>query len=203
VRILVVGASGATGSQVIRAGLRRGHQVTAMVRDPAGLPFDKAGPTIFIGDPLDPARLSAAASGQEAIITALGHRRGSPLDLLESSAQNLVAAMARVGTRRVLAVSVALLFTGNWPLGPFLRLILRDVKRDSQAMEEVFRASDLDWTIARPPRLLSGKPKGHYRAHDERLPPWGTSVDRADLADFLLDEAEQARHVRHVVGVSG
>ena len=62
--------------------------------------------------------------------------------------------------------------------------------------------SGVDWTIVRPPRLTSGPRTERYRVKDEHLPPRGFSISYADLAHFLLNEAEQPRHVRRVVGVS-
>jgi len=63
-------------------------------------------------------------------------------------------------------------------------------------------ASDLDWTIVRPPRLTNGPVTGRYRIEDDRMPRGGSSVSRADVAHFLLDELERGAHVRRMVGMA-
>jgi putative NADH-flavin reductase len=70
-------------------------------------------------------------------------------------------------------------------------------------MEQIVTASDLDWTIVRPPRLTNGAPTGRYKVADNRFPPGKRTVSRADVAHFLLDELDRGAHVHHVVGQAG
>jgi putative NADH-flavin reductase len=69
-------------------------------------------------------------------------------------------------------------------------------------MEAPIEASNLDWTIVRPPRLTSGARTGQYRVEEGRLPDGGFTISRADQAVFLLDELDRNQYVRKIVGVS-
>jgi uncharacterized protein YbjT (DUF2867 family) len=70
-------------------------------------------------------------------------------------------------------------------------------------MERIVRASDLDWTIARPPRLTNGPLTRAYGVAEGGMPPAARlTISRADLADFLLDELEHPAHVRRIIGLA-
>ena len=74
-RVLVIGATGGTGRQLVQQALEQGHQVTAFVRNPAKLAIDHANLRIVKGDVLDYASVEAAMRGQSAVLSALGHKR--------------------------------------------------------------------------------------------------------------------------------
>ena len=68
-------------------------------------------------------------------------------------------------------------------------------------MENVVQISDVDWTIVRPPKLGDGGvPHGYRASLAER--PQGWTMKRADLAAFLVDEAEKARYAKRIAGVT-
>ena len=70
-------------------------------------------------------------------------------------------------------------------------------------MERIVRASGLDWTIARPPRLTNGALTRAYGVADGRMPfGAGLTISRADVADFLLEEVERPAHVGQMVGLA-
>jgi putative NADH-flavin reductase len=114
--------------------------------------------------------------------------------------------MKATGVRRLVVFSVAVLFEDVGFLGTALRrTFLRGVADDSAAMEQIVRASDLDWTIVRPPRLINGPRTERYAVRNGSLPDGAgavATVRRSDLADFLIDEVERAEHVRQVVGIA-
>ncbi|MFL5312930.1 MAG: NAD(P)H-binding protein [Myxococcales bacterium] len=83
------------------------------------------------------------------------------------------------------------------------RTFLRNVANDSAEMERIVRASGLDWTIARPPRLTNGVLTRAYGVADGRMPRGaGLTISRADVADFLLDELEHPAHIGRIVGLA-
>jgi uncharacterized protein YbjT (DUF2867 family) len=103
-------------------------------------------------------------------------------------------------------VGVAVLFNdAGWLAAVMRKTFLRNVARDSAEMERIVKASDVDWTIVRPPRLTNGPLTRTYGVADGRLPLGAgriATVSRADVAHFLLDEIEQPGHVRQVVGMA-
>src|SRR5436853_1152191 len=74
-RILIVGATGGTGRQLVTQALERGYSVTALVRDPSRLQIDHPELTVIQGNVLDEGSLDVAMRGQEAVLSALGHKR--------------------------------------------------------------------------------------------------------------------------------
>jgi putative NADH-flavin reductase len=82
---------------------------------------------------------------------------------------------------------------------------MRSIAKDSAEMEGIVKASELDWTIVRPPRLTNGTRTEHYGVANDHLPPGAggaATVSRADVAHFMLDEVEQPAHIRRVVGIA-
>ncbi|HEY6840366.1 MAG TPA: NAD(P)H-binding protein [Chthoniobacterales bacterium] len=73
---------------------------------------------------------------------------------------------------------------------------------DMAGMEAELCRSDLDWTMVRPPRLTNGPARHSYRLADGNLPKGGFLISRADVAHFMIGEAENPTHVQQVVGVA-
>ncbi|MGH7294735.1 MAG: NAD(P)-dependent oxidoreductase [Polyangiaceae bacterium] len=204
-RLFVVGATGGIGKAVVAQALERGHGVTAFVRSPGKLDAARDGLTVLQGNPLDAEALRAVLPGHDAVVSALGPPGPGATTVAADGARSMVAAMQAVGMRRLLAVGVAVLFEDMGLVASILRhTLLRNVAKDSAEMERILRASDLEWTVARPPRLTNGPRTGRYAVADDRMPPGsgGASVmRRADVAHFLLEELEHPAHVLRLVGM--
>jgi putative NADH-flavin reductase len=202
-RLFVLGASGGIGRQIIDQALARGDQVTAFVRSPEKLGPPRDGLISRRGDPRDAAELAEAMPGHDAVLSMLGPPGPGPTTIMREGARSTVAAMQALGMRRLLVVSAAVLFDGAGLLvGLMRRTLLRNVARDSAEMERVVMASGLDWTIARPPRLTNGPLTRRYKVEDGRMPRGTWIVSRADVADFLLGELDQGKHMHKIVGMA-
>jgi putative NADH-flavin reductase len=207
-RLFILGATGGTGRALIDQALERGHRVTAFVRSPEKLGSPREGMSVVQGDPRRVDALQAAMPGHDAVLSALGPPWPGPTTIAGDCALTTVTAMREAGVRRLLVVGVAVLFEDQGILTAILRgTLLRNVAKDSAEMERVVTASDLDWTIARPPRLTNGPLTRHYGAEDDHMPRDGRSaatatLSRADVAHFLLEELEHPAHVRRIVGLA-
>jgi putative NADH-flavin reductase len=206
-KLTILGATGATGTLLTRQALAAGHEVTAVVRDPARL----AGPAhprlrTVIADVMDPASIAPAIEGADAVISAVGPRGTGPTTVIQDSVHSIIAALDKTGTRRFLQVSGSIVADeGESPYMRYLvkpvarRTFLRHVCADMRVGEDEIRASDLDWTIIRPPALTAKPATGTYRTTIDRNLPHGFTVSRADLAACLLatlaDPATIHRHV--------
>jgi putative NADH-flavin reductase len=205
-KLFFLGATGRTGKLVVEQALSRGHGVTAIVRTPR-VPHSSALPTnkqsqIVIGDPRSTDTLTPVLAGHDAIISCLGQRSRQDANLLRDSAIAMLAAMVGGGVRRCLVVSQGLLCPSRNTVIVVLRAILARHVADSTAMERLVAASDTDWTIVRPPRLVDGGPARGYRVEAGALPAGSWAMQCADLAAFLLDAAEKGEHLKTVVGVT-
>ena len=107
--------------------------------------------------------------------------------------------MQRSGVKRLLILSAAAHFPGIF--NRIVSLILRNHMRDSLSMEEVVRASGLNWTIARPPRLTHEKYSG-YRSREDATPKMGFTLSRKAVGAFMLDAIEQEKHFQKIVGIA-
>ncbi len=204
-RIFVLGANGKTGVELLDLALARRHQVTAFVRSPEKIQRRDAGLSVMRGDPRDAGAMAGAMHGHDVVVSALGPRPREAFTrstLLRDCATPTVEAMRRAGVQRLSVVSSALLFPRTGPLFALFRLLMRPHVSDLQAMEQLVESSGLDWTIARPPRLLKNHDEA-YRSQDGGLPPGAWSMSFRAVGCFLLDAAEQRRHVRQVVGLAG
>jgi putative NADH-flavin reductase len=205
-RLFILGASGGTGRELVDQALERQHRVTALVRSPQKLAPPREGLTVVQGDPLRAEAIGAALAGHDAVLSALGPPGPGRTTVTSDGARATVAAMRAAGLRRLLILGVAVLFEDAGVLAALLRrTFLRNVAHDSAEMERIVRASELDWTIARPPRLTNGPRTARYGVADDHLPPGagGTAtLSRADLANFLLDEVERQTHIRRVIGIA-
>jgi putative NADH-flavin reductase len=201
-KLCVIGATGGTGIEFIKLALERGHTVTALVRDGKHLPAPLVRAQVVNGDALDPKPVSLAVQGCDAVVCALGARLGQPPGTTRSGGtQVLVDAMRRSGAKRLIAVS-AVGATGSranqslasrWIL-PMLIGKPRLVEVDLQ--EDIVARSNLDWTLVRAPRLVDGAASGQVRAEVGLATNMSSQLRRADLAAFLLDEAERPKFVR-------
>jgi putative NADH-flavin reductase len=206
-RLFVLGATGGTGLALVQQALERGHNVTAFVRSPQKLGSAREGLSVVKGDPLDADALRAVLPGHDAVISALGPPGPGPTTIAADGARAVVSAMPAAGVRRLLVVGVAVLFEHMGALAWVLRrTFLRNVAADSAEMERMVTGSNLDWTIARPPRLTNGPLTGRYGTAAGQMPPdiagFMATVSRADVAHFLLDEVEHPAHVRQIVGMA-
>ena len=206
-KLVILGATGGTGLEIVRQAIERRHSVKALVRSPDRLkPFwDRI--TIKRGDLLDSRQLEGAIKGQDAVLSAFGPRvpiSKTDANLLERFAVALTEAMAHAGVSRVVVESVAFLFKDSIvpPTYVFGRLFFPGIVADASAMEQVFAGSQLDWTMVRPPELTDKPYTGKYRVREGHLPRFGFKISRADVADFMVKSVENHFARRKIFGVS-
>ncbi|GHH38631.1 NADH-flavin reductase [Lentzea cavernae] len=193
----VLGATGATGRRVVSAALERGHRVVALVRRAGSFAPVEGLDEVVWPDVTDAPALTRALSGANVVISALGGAEKGPTTVCADGVRSAVTAMKATGTTRLIAVSAhGVLETHDKSLySVAVWANVGERMRDKEAMEPLITASGLDWTIVRPPKLSDHDAIGKYQAGtDLRIRLW-SSIGRADLAAFLLDEAENPRFV--------
>ena len=199
-KLFVIGATGGTGRKIVQQALARGHHVTAFVRSPETVTLRHERLGILKGNVTDEEQLSEAMQNHDAVVSALGPREVfKPSSLLHDSALATTRAMQRSGVRRLVVLSAAAHFPGI--PNRIVSFILRNHMRDSLAMEKVVQDSDLDWTIARPPRLTQEQ-YATYRSREGAAPTRGFSLSRKAVAAFMLDAIEQGKHFQKIVGIA-
>lgn len=203
-RLFVLGGNGHTGSQIIDLALARSHTVTAFARSPEKIARQDSLLRVVRGDPHNADQMAPLIAGHDAVLSALGVRPPlafRPHSLVQECAASTVAAMTRAGGTRLVLVSAAVLFPGRGLRFAFFRRLLKHIMRDLGTAEEIVRATPLEWTIVRPPRLTRGFEERYRTSHDE-LPNGATSMSFRAVAAFMLDAVEQHSHVREIVGLA-
>jgi len=200
VNITVLGATGRTGRPLVAELLARGHRVTALVRHPMTYAAP-VGVVVVAGDSRDAAAVAAAVAGAGAVVSALGpvQKDGS---LHRDTAQVLIPVMTEHGVRRFVGVSGAGIDVpgdaknrGARAISWAIRTFGGEVARDKQQEYALYAASDLDWTLVRPPRLTDGPRTGSVD-HEAHRSLRATTLSRADLAVFLVAVIEQHLYPR-------
>jgi len=200
VKLFVIGATGRTGREVVQQALARNHQVTAFVRSPENISLKNERLTVLKGNVMDENELFRAVQNHDAVVSTLGPREVfKPSSMLYDSALATTRAMNRAGVKRLVVLSAAAHFPGV--LNRIASFIMRNHMRDSLAMEAIVRASGLDWTIARPPRLTQ-EDYITYRTRENAAPRMGFSVSRKAVAAFMLEAIEQKKHFQQIVGIA-
>lgn len=208
-RLIVFGATGRIGLEIVQRALAADHQVTAVVRDAARLPVPDERLEVVEADPFDPAAIAPAVKGQDAVLSALGPRPGGPSTVCSQGAAAITEAMGRTGVRRLLVVSASGPYVdrGDDPLTrfvvkPLLGRMLREGFTDLRAAEKIVRASDLDWTILRPSRLTDGPAPRRIRRSRDRNLPFGLFTPRAAVAAEMVRVVDDPTAVRHSIALA-
>ena len=208
-RILIVGSTGGTGRQLVQQALERGHQVTAFARRPEKLAIQHENLRVVRGDVLEAASVGAAVKGQDAVLSALGHKRWlGPTRILSAGTANLLDAMAAHGVKRLICETSLGVGDSFGRLGLYYTLFVIPVILpfyfwDKGRQEAVIRASAADWTIVRPGALNDRIKSGvahHGRSVGSFL--WTVRISRADVAAFMLDQLTDDTYLRASPGIS-
>jgi|SRR5687767_9754887 len=203
-RLLVFGASGKTGQEIVRQAIDHGHTVTAFVRTPGKLTISSPSVRVLGGNVADSTAVADAIQGRDAVISALGVSKPLTHDAdVIAGIKNIIGAMEEHGVRRLIYLSFIGVRESRAAVGFVLRYIapipLRHEIADHEVKESLIRSSRLDWTIVRPPKLTNGPLTGDYRSGDD-ISTWKPVplLSRSDLAHFVLQELVEPRYLRRM-----
>ena len=208
-KIVVFGATGGTGTAFVQQALNDGHEVTAIVRDPASFRMRHTRLHTKSGDALRPDSFAKAFQGQNAIVSTLGIssflQSLRPMPFHRQSIQNIITHMRAVQLTRLLCVTITGVTknsTAPWFYNLVIQPMLENKYEDMRQMEAEVRSSGLAWTVLRPFRLTNGRRTGQYRVgSDGSLDNAGT-ISRADVADLLLKSLNTGTHLHETVAVA-
>ncbi len=210
-KIVLWGAAGLTGREVLYQALEGGHEVKAVARKPSLIEVEHANLSVVQGDVLNPQSVHEAVAGGEVVISTLGSgasfaKARKPTTIYSEGFANIVAAMRKHTIRRFIALlSVG---TVDDPHEPFIhkRIIRPLIRRtyDDMRKAETFLAGcdDLDWIGIRPLRLMTTSRTGKYRTSVNMLPPGGIEISRADVAEFILKQVYTDEHLRSYLTIA-
>jgi putative NADH-flavin reductase len=213
-KVLVLGSTGRTGKLIIEEALKRGHDISAIARDPEKLNDFKI--DITHGSPYDYETVEKAISGCDAVINTLNVSRKSdnpwdalaaPKDMISKSASNALKAMKKEGIKRFVALST--IGAGrSWNTSPgilkFMVSIsnLKHAFKDHGVQEELLEKSAMDYTICRAPMLSDKRNELGAVGTPEGEKPANRVLSRNSAAEFFLDIIEKGEHIRKTISIS-
>jgi uncharacterized protein YbjT (DUF2867 family) len=207
-RVLIVGATGGTGRELVSQALEHGYAVTALVRDPSRLRVAHPRLTVVQGDVLDTASVEKAMRGQDAVLSALGHKRYFyPTRILSEGTRNVLRAMETHGVRRFVCETSLGIGDSAGRLGLYYTLFVVPVILpfyfwDKTRQERIIAGSGLEWVIVRPGALTNGDRRGRFQ-HGLGVGSWlwTVRISRADVAAFMLSQLSSDAYLRSAPGV--
>jgi len=211
-KIALFGAGGHIGRGILDEAVARGHEVVAVVRDPARAQINSPKVKVVAGDAADPATYSEAIRGVDAAIASLSARRDQDFSSVARNAGILLDTLAKAGVKRFAWVGGA----GTLEVAPGVRVIddpnfPAAWKPEAQAQGEalaVFRASkaDVDWIYVSPAALIEdGERSGKYRIGGEQLLVDANGKSRITVPDYavaVLDRIEKNDKPRQRITVA-
>ena len=198
-KIVVFGASSATGKLLVARAIQKGYEVTAFVRDASKLGAVHEKVKVMTGDALNPSDVEAAVIGNDAVLSTLGPK-GKLAVMAAESTKNIVSTMERHHVKRLVIVTVAGIPVpqdqrGFNLISTLIKLLLKDVFTDRENQLAVLEASKVDWVAVRVPRLTDEAPRGSVTAFFGNPSP-RMKVSRGDLADFMLKQLTDNQWLR-------
>ena len=201
-RVVVFGATGGTGRELVKQALGHGHDVRAFVRSADRLKAVHHRLEVVQGDVLDTKPVAEAIAGTDAVLSALGVSERKPNTILSDGVKNILGGMKKQKVKRLIFVSSLGVGDTKGQLGPLYNWILlpgllKHAFADKEKAEELIRATKLDWTLVRPGSLNNKLLTGTYRVGpDAAKKRWFPRIARADVADFMLNAVERDTFVR-------
>jgi putative NADH-flavin reductase len=221
VKLTIFAATGGIGRQLLEQAIAAGHDVTAVARNPQSLADAAARAVAADLSSADPAALQPAVAGADAVLSALGPRTKADVGVAARGTKVITRAMQAAGVRRIIVVSAAPIGTVPSPArphpprhdpgdgfiirylaDPIVKRVLRAHYADLARLEDVLRASDLDWTAVRPPRLTDKPVTGRYRTAYGQNIRHGVFVSRADVAHYMLSVLDNPGTFHQTVGIA-
>jgi putative NADH-flavin reductase len=201
-KIIIFGASGMIGQRLLSEAVSRGHEITAVARDPSKIRPNGKKLTVKSGDVLNPKQIASLIEGNDVVINATSP--GSEVNLVVSTAESLITSLKDKKNVRLLIVGGA----GSLEIQPGVQLV--DSSMFPQQYKEialahrnalgVYRSSKINWTYLSPPIIIEpGQRSGHYRVGGDQLlknEKGESKISAEDYAVAMLDEIEKPKHER-------
>jgi putative NADH-flavin reductase len=199
--ILIIGASKGIGLETVRLAIEAGHSVRALSRSATAIPLHNSRLEKMAGDALDRGTVERALVGMDAVVQTIGVPPSAELifsgtRVFSDAARVLVGAMEASAVRRLICITGfgagdsrgrgGLLYDAAFCL------FLGRVYADKDVQERMIRQSQLEWTIVRPTILTNGPRTGAYRVLIDRRDWRSGCISRADVADFVLRQIDDA-----------
>jgi putative NADH-flavin reductase len=204
-KLVIFGASGATGKHLVQQALEQGYEVTAFVRDPNKLSLQHERLSIAQGNVSNYGAVEKAIQGKDAVLSTLGANSPFRYDaVVTEGLSHIVRAMEQLRLQRLIYLSFIGVKESRRAAGTLIRWVaptlLRTEVAGHEAREKLIRQSLVNWTIVRPPTLSNGALVRRYRSGETICSTsFVTALSRADVAHFMLTQLADKSYTRKAV----
>ncbi len=206
--ITIIGASAGIGLETVKRGLNRNHSITTLSRSEINIE-EKQSLNMILGDATNKADLFKSIQNADALIITLGTGKNMKPTTIFSDFAKLILEIHNENKITIPFIFVTGFGAGEsknyvpWLVKMFLKYLLKDVYADKTKMEELITHSDLNWTVVRPGRLLDKELTEKYRIENKLFKGINIGgINRADVADFLIKQAENQTELKKYIGIS-
>ena len=206
--ITIIGASAGIGLEAVKRGLSRKHSITTLSRTEIEIEENKS-LKMILGNAISRTDILNSIENADAIIVTLGTGKNMKTTTLFSDFAKLIVEIQSENKLEVPFIFVTGFGAGesrnyvSWFVKMFLKYFLKDVYADKTKMEEIITNSDLNWTVVRPGRLLDKELTEKYRIENKLFKGINIGgINRADVADFLIKQAEKQTEIKKYIAIS-
>lgn len=206
-KIIVFGATGSVGLEIMKHALEKDLKVTAFVRNPEKMTnVHQANLTIHKGDVSNFTDVENAIKGHDAVFCALGDGRKG--EIRASGTLNIIRAMNKSGVKRLICLSTIGMGESYGNLNFFWKhimfgMLLKKAFNDHKLQERYVFDSHLDYTIVRPSALIDGTITSNYKiGFDGKYKKLNLKISRSDVADFMLHQLCDVKYLKNTVSIS-
>lgn len=210
-KILIFGATGKTGMEVVKQALEQGNEVRAFVRNPQKMTINDTKLSVVQGDVTDAAAVAKAMEGVDSVVVALGASANMQTDIvMAESTANIIAAMKQHGVKKVVVQSSypmsgyedGVAFLKQVGMGDEQIAKMQPVLDDKKKQIELTLKSGLEFVVVKPMMLTDEAGTGKYRVAENLEVKPGDKISRADVADFMLKALTDSQFVGKVVTIA-
>jgi putative NADH-flavin reductase len=205
--IIIFGATGGTGTELVQQALAKNYSVTAFLRNPEKLNLKDDRLTIFKGNVLNSEDVEKAMEKKDVVLCTVGTSGMDKSFLRTKGTKNIVEAMEKLNIKRLICQST-LGFGDTKDVLPWhmkyiiVPLFIKNAFKDHEEQEKVIEQSNLDWIIARPASLTNGDKTGNYKVDFNLKEKIKVKISRADVADFMLNQIAENQYLHQKVVLS-
>lgn len=206
-KLIIFGATGTVGEELVKQALNKGHVVTAFVRNPEKMQNAKNSNLIlYNGDVLNVGKVENALKNQDVVLCALGDGKAGKIRAVGT--KNIIEAMYKTGQKRLICQTTLGMGESYGNLNFIWKhimfgMLLKKAFQDHQLQEKYILESNLDYTLVRPSALTDGGISNNYKiGFDGNFKKLNLKISRADVADFMLSQISTNEYVKKAVSIS-
>ncbi len=198
-KVVIFGATGPTGQQLVKLALQKGHLVTVLARTPEKITIHDKNLTVIKGDALNYEDVEKAVTSQDGVLSTLGVKPPSRAKVVGPAVKNIIKAMKTHKVDRLIVES-AFFMDEEVRKGIFIKLLnatfMKGLYEDKKEQNKILQESSVDWTEVRPTMLTNGQ-KTKYKI--DVKPGMFSKISRANVADFMLNQISDTTFVKKAV----